>query len=235
MQRNSGWAHHNWHKTSLIAMPAAAWPPWSSGLQRENVILFRGACLLLRAPHRDSRRHLEPTRCAAAQQKQRRQQRLAPPPTSPQAAAAAAALADGPRVQDPQQGPPLQQQLELELRLDPFGTPPPPPRPPRPSFPTAAPSTAAGQAGADPRLVALTRQLIAAPSPDDIRAVLEQQPDIELILRRLLTYLDRQGAADVALDVFDVLKQMPRMAACTGATAAAAAAGAAAAAAAALL
>ena len=79
---------------------------------------------------------------------------------------------------------------------------------------TAAPGTAVGQAAADPRLVRLTQQLIACRGPAEMRAVLGRgrqgvgEPLEAADVRRLLTYLDRQGAADVALAAFHAVKTM---------------------------
>lgn len=79
-----------------------------------------------------------------------------------------------------------------------------------PRRPTAAPATVAGQPGADPRLVQLTQQLIArAGRPAEMQALLARQTLEAADVRRLLTYLDRQGAADVALDAFHAMKPLP--------------------------
>ena len=75
--------------------------------------------------------------------------------------------------------------------------------------PTAAPGTAATQAGADPRLSRLTQQLIQCGSEGEMRGVLEREREQGLggaDVRRLLTYLDRAGAADVALAAFHAMK-----------------------------
>lgn len=80
-----------------------------------------------------------------------------------------------------------------------------------PRRPTAAPATVAGQPGADPRLVRLTQQLIArAGRPAEMQALLAGQALEAADVRRLLTYLDRQGAADVALDAFHAMKPLPQ-------------------------
>lgn len=60
--------------------------------------------------------------------------------------------------------------------------------------------------GADPRLVLLTQQLIAASTQADMAATLERADLSAADTRRLLTYLDRQGAAHVAVAVFHALR-----------------------------
>lgn len=62
--------------------------------------------------------------------------------------------------------------------------------------------TTRGQASgpADPELVALTRRLLVAGCPADVEAALNEiKPDLDHF-RRLLTYLDRQNAPEVALE-----------------------------------
>ena len=68
--------------------------------------------------------------------------------------------------------------------------------------PTTAPQTRRSEpsGAADPQLVALTRALLGAQSAADVDAALQAgAPDLSQF-RRLLTYLDRQNAPDVALE-----------------------------------
>lgn len=82
------------------------------------------------------------------------------------------------------------------------GVPPTLPRPPRRT--TAAPKTvrAAARGPADPRLLLLTRQLLAAKGEAEIADALASQQLLPDEFRRLLTYLGRAGAADAALAAF---------------------------------
>lgn len=80
--------------------------------------------------------------------------------------------------------PPLQQQKQQE-------------RPPWQA--TVAPRTREAAHAPDPRLASLSQQLLAAKSPVDMRALLAAAQLSTDEIRRLLTYLDRAGAAGVAL------------------------------------
>jgi pentatricopeptide repeat protein len=80
-------------------------------------------------------------------------------------------------------------------------------RPPR--RPAAAPGSSPAQAGADPRLARLTQQLMASRDQEEMVAVLQREQAAGLgaaDVRRLLTYLNRQGAADVALAAFRAMR-----------------------------
>lgn len=75
--------------------------------------------------------------------------------------------------------------------------------------PTAAPATAVAQPGADPLLVRLTQQLIACSgSPADMQAALAAAQLDTAGARRLLTYLDRQGAGGVAVAALHAMEAL---------------------------
>lgn len=67
------------------------------------------------------------------------------------------------------------------------------------------------QPGADPRLTRLTQQLIACGSQAELEAALESAALDAAAARRLLTYLDRQGAAGVAVAVFRAMRRQRRL------------------------
>ena len=78
----------------------------------------------------------------------------------------------------------------------------------RPRRPTAAPCTAVGQRDADPRLVRLTQQLIACSGQGQVVAVLAAERLEAPDARRLLTYLERQGAGGAAVAAFRAMKTL---------------------------
>lgn len=159
------------------------------------------------APRVSSRRARDATAAAVLQ--------FAAQPASATAAAAAAASCAGATAAAPAAplaAPPTANSWELiYTRPDPPSSSSSSRTARRKPHPTAAPGTARSQPGADPRLVRLTQQLLAASgSEPGLRAALAGEALAPAELRRLLTYLDRCGAADVALEAFGVMKGLPQ-------------------------